>query len=106
MLFILSTADWWFAKQISDTEDVHKRRVYVASSVSMNLSVLAFFKYFHFFVGSAVYFAQELRFHLSEPTLRIILPVGVSFFTMLARGLWHVQPGPLWVGAERTVRRR
>ncbi len=39
------------------------------------------FKYFHFFVGSAVYFAQELRFHLSEPTLRIILPVGVSFFT-------------------------
>ncbi len=47
----------------------------------MNLSVLAFFKYFHFFLRSAVYFAQQLRFHLSEPTLRIILPVGVSFFT-------------------------
>ncbi len=81
MLFVLSAADWWFARQLSQTANGGARKLYVTASLGMNLSVLAFFKYFHFFVGSAVYFAQELRFHLSEPTLRIILPVGVSFFT-------------------------
>src|SRR5438270_3482648 len=47
----------------------------------MNLCVLAFFKYFHFFVGSAVVLSRHMHVHLSEPTLKIILPVGVSFFT-------------------------
>jgi alginate O-acetyltransferase complex protein AlgI len=47
----------------------------------MNLSVLGFFKYFHFFVGSAVSMARLFDLQLDEPTIRIILPVGVSFFT-------------------------
>jgi alginate O-acetyltransferase complex protein AlgI len=47
----------------------------------MNLSVLAFFKYFHFFVDSAIAVAARMRFHLDQPTLKIILPIGVSFFT-------------------------
>jgi alginate O-acetyltransferase complex protein AlgI len=81
MLFVLSTGDWFFALRLSDTDDRRARKFYVTSSLVMNLSVLAFFKYFHFFVGSAIIFAEQLRFHLSSPTLRIILPVGVSFFT-------------------------
>lgn len=81
MLFALSTADWFFAKQIAETEESRPRKLYVISSLTMNLSVLAFFKYFHFFVGSAIVFAESLHLHLDEPTVRIILPVGVSFFT-------------------------
>jgi alginate O-acetyltransferase complex protein AlgI len=81
MLFVLSAADWLFARQIARTDDPKPRKLYVIASLTMNLTVLAFFKYFHFFVGSAIVFAQSLRFHLDEPTLRIILPVGVSFFT-------------------------
>jgi alginate O-acetyltransferase complex protein AlgI len=57
------------------------RKLYVTASLAMNLSVLAFFKYFHFFVGSAVSFASALNLHLSEPAIKIVLPVGVSFFT-------------------------
>ena len=81
MLLVLSAGDWFFALRLSDTDDVRARKIYVSLSLFMNLSVLAFFKYFHFFFGSAILVAQQLRFHLSEPTLRIILPVGVSFFT-------------------------
>ena len=81
MLCVISTADWFFARQIARTEAPRPRRWYVIASLTMNLSILGFFKYFHFFVDSAVVFAQSLRFHLDEPTLRIILPVGVSFFT-------------------------
>lgn len=81
MLFLLSTLDWFFALQISNSGTQRTRKVYVTASLAMNLSVLGFFKYFHFFVGSAIAAANALHFSLDEPTLRIILPVGVSFFT-------------------------
>lgn len=81
MLFILSALDWLFALRISQSESQSRRKLFVTLSVAMNLSVLAFFKYFHFFVGSAITAANALHFTLDQPTLRIILPVGVSFFT-------------------------
>lgn len=81
MLFVLSAADWWFALKLSQTDSRLARKVYVTSSLAMNLSVLAYFKYFHFFVDSAVRMANQFGGHLDQPTLKIILPVGVSFFT-------------------------
>jgi alginate O-acetyltransferase complex protein AlgI len=81
MLFILSSLDWFFALRLSQTEIQPHRKAYVTASIAMNLSVLAFFKYFHFFVGSAIAMAHGFHLQLDEPTIHIILPVGVSFFT-------------------------
>jgi alginate O-acetyltransferase complex protein AlgI len=81
MLFIISSLDWYFALRISRTEIQSHRKTYVTLSLAMNLTVLAFFKYFHFFVGSAIAAANAVHYHLDEPTIHIILPVGVSFFT-------------------------
>jgi alginate O-acetyltransferase complex protein AlgI len=81
MLLLLSAGDWFFALRLSSRGETRVRRAYVTASLAMNLSVLVFFKYFHFFVGSAVVLSRQLHLHLSEPTLKIILPVGVSFFT-------------------------
>jgi alginate O-acetyltransferase complex protein AlgI len=49
--------------------------------VVVNLSVLGFFKYFNFGIDNARILAQELGIHIPESTLRIALPVGISFFT-------------------------
>src|SRR5271163_4985074 len=81
MLLLLSAADYYFALRLTLTSSQRLRKVYVTASVAMNLSVLGFFKYFHFFVGSAISLANTLQVHLDQPTLKIILPVGVSFFT-------------------------
>jgi alginate O-acetyltransferase complex protein AlgI len=81
MLLVLSTADWFFALRIVATENPRTRKRYVTASLAMNLSVLAFFKYVHFFVGSAIVLAEQMKLHLTQPTLKIILPIGVSFFT-------------------------
>jgi alginate O-acetyltransferase complex protein AlgI len=81
MLLVLSTADWYFACKLSHSEDDRFRKMLVMASLAMNLSVLAYFKYFHFFVGSAITLVNRLGGHLDQPTLKIILPVGVSFFT-------------------------
>ena len=81
MLFLISSADWFFAIQIAKSEAPSIRKMYVTLSLAMNLTVLGFFKYFHFFVDSAIGMANLAHVHLDEPTIRIILPVGVSFFT-------------------------
>jgi alginate O-acetyltransferase complex protein AlgI len=81
MLFVLSCGDYFFALRISQTDNRRARLFFVTASLTMNLSVLAFFKYFHFFVDSTITAAGAMHIHLDEPTLHIILPVGVSFFT-------------------------
>jgi len=81
MLCAISTADWWFALRIAESAEQKRRKLFVTASIAMNLTVLGVFKYFHFFVNSAIAAAGALHFKLDEPTIRIILPVGVSFFT-------------------------
>jgi len=81
MLAALSYGDYLFARRISTSENPKVRRRYVAASIAMNLSVLAYFKYCNFFIASASQLARSAGVSLDEPTLHIILPVGVSFFT-------------------------
>lgn len=58
-----------------------KRKLLLWISLGVNLGSLAFFKYFHFFVDSAVEVLQGLGLGVGDSTLRIILPVGISFYT-------------------------
>jgi alginate O-acetyltransferase complex protein AlgI len=81
MLFVISFADYLFAWGLDRTDDPRRRKWLVTASVAMNLSVLFYFKYCNFFIDSAIALANKFGAHLSEPTLNIILPVGVSFFT-------------------------
>ena len=81
MLAALSIADYYFARGIVATERQTLRRVFVFLSVTMNISVLFIFKYFNFFVDSAISAANYMHIALDYSTVHIILPVGVSFFT-------------------------
>ena len=57
------------------------RRLWIGLSVGWNLGVLFFFKYFNFGIDSAQHLLTWLGLHPSIHTLKIILPVGISFFT-------------------------
>ena len=81
MLLALASADWFFALRIAHTEHPLTRKRFVSASLAMNLSVLAYFKYAHFFLSSTVALAARMHLQLTDPTLRILLPVGISFFT-------------------------
>ncbi|OOG69903.1 hypothetical protein B0E43_19795 [Algoriphagus sp. A40] len=50
-------------------------------SLLFNLGLLAFFKYFNFFIDSAAEFITLLGFQAHPSTLNLILPVGISFYT-------------------------
>jgi alginate O-acetyltransferase complex protein AlgI len=57
------------------------RRLLLAISVLVNLGLLGFFKYFGFFVDSAVEFLGWLGLDVGRPALQVVLPVGISFYT-------------------------
>ncbi len=63
-----------------ESDDKKRRRLMVLSIV-MNLGFLGFFKYFNFFINSAADLLTSVGFQPHLTTLRIILPIGISFYT-------------------------
>jgi len=82
-LLLLSTAiDFWVGLRIGATRDRAAARRWVAVSATSNLTLLGFFKYFDFFVGSASALLERLGLGaLGGPQLHVVLPVGISFYT-------------------------
>lgn len=58
-----------------------KRRALLAVSLGVNLGVLAVFKYFNFFRDSLQELAGSIGWQLDWPTLNLVLPIGISFYT-------------------------
>jgi D-alanyl-lipoteichoic acid acyltransferase DltB (MBOAT superfamily) len=58
-----------------------RKRVWLAVSVVAGLGILGFFKYFNFFVDTAALALSTLGVEPHLPVLRIVLPVGISFYT-------------------------
>lgn len=58
-----------------------RRRLLLLLSLVTNLGLLGFFKYFDFFISSAAELLQAVGMQANLPTLNIILPVGISFYT-------------------------
>ena len=56
----------------------------LAASCIVNLGILGAFKYFDFFAAEAAALLSALGFEAHPPTLRVVLPVGVSFYTFQA----------------------
>jgi len=81
-LMLLTTGvDFGVGRYLAMTEDEKKRKLAFGLSLGLNLTVLGFFKYFNFFIGSAADLLQTFGLDASEPTLRVLLPVGISFYT-------------------------
>lgn len=76
-----STIDWLLGRAIGRSQDPRRRKLWLVGTVILNLGVLGFFKYYNFGIDNARAMAESLGLHLPESTLRIALPVGISFFT-------------------------
>ncbi len=57
------------------------RKQILIVSISINLCILGFFKYFNFFIESAFILLDGIGVSVSPLSLHIILPVGISFYT-------------------------
>ncbi len=84
LLWFTSLFDYFCAHWIERTENPRGRKWLLASSMTVNLAVLGVFKYFNFFADSAVNVLHAFGFQADAPTLRVILPIGISFYTFLS----------------------
>jgi alginate O-acetyltransferase complex protein AlgI len=60
------------------------RRTFLWMSIVTNFGMLGFFKYFNFFVDNVAAALAAMGLPWDQPTLRILLPVGISFYTFQA----------------------
>lgn len=84
LLFITTLNDYIVGIGLNRTDDDRRRRLLLMLSVGVNLGVLGFFKYYNFFVDSFVSAFAAAGITVHAPTLRVILPVGISFYTFQA----------------------
>jgi len=81
LIFISTCVDYLVARAISRSSDQRYRRMLLALSISTNLGILGFFKYFNFFVENLYSLLQGVGLGTSQPLLSVVLPVGISFYT-------------------------
>lgn len=61
-------------------EDI-RAKVFLTTSVVVNLGILGTFKYFDFFATEFAQMASSIGWEVNALTLGLILPVGISFYT-------------------------
>ena len=81
LLAISTIADFVIGGRLHRTAEQSSRRGLLLLSLVINLSILGFFKYFDFFVGSVEAVTHALGGQVDFLHLNIILPVGISFYT-------------------------
>lgn len=89
LLLAFSTLlDYASGLKIQEAQSHRTKKMWLTLSVLINVGFLAFFKYFNFFADSFVLLLGKLGLGVHVPTLQIILPVGISFYTF--HGLSYV----------------
>ena len=81
LLLFSTIVDFVVSKKIYITDNTKQRKFWLSVSLVSNLSMLVFFKYFNFFTASFVDLLNTVGLSVNDLTLKIILPVGISFYT-------------------------
>ncbi|MDV6236363.1 MBOAT family O-acyltransferase [Leptospira ellisii] len=81
LILFTTILDYSVGRALDSENRPQRRRFFLWISLCGNLSVLGFFKYFHFFTDSFLSLADSFGWKVSAPALSIALPVGISFYT-------------------------
>ena len=88
-LLIFSTLlDYFTGIKMSEAKSKGEKRFWFWLSVSINLGFLGVFKYYNFFATSFADAIGHFGFRPDVATIKVILPVGISFYTF--HGLSYV----------------
>lgn len=79
LIALTSTVDFTCARAISKQPE--KKKLWFGISLLTNFSILVALKYFNFFTDNFIAVAGMLGFQMESPLWRVLLPVGISFYT-------------------------
>ena len=81
LIAFTSFCSWGSGLLIGKAETRKKAKLWTTLNIVLNLGILALFKYYDFFVTE---FAQLFHISTDGLLLKVILPVGISFYTFQA----------------------
>lgn len=88
-LLIFSTLlDYYTGIKMSEAKTQSMKKFWLWLSISVNLCFLGIFKYYNFFAASFAEALSHMGLQANPWTLKVILPVGISFYTF--HGLSYV----------------
>jgi alginate O-acetyltransferase complex protein AlgI len=76
-----TSLNFWITLFLEKSENIKIRKFLLFSTLFLNLAILAFFKYYNFFIESFSAFLHLLGFTVHFTSLQWLLPVGISFYT-------------------------
>ncbi len=82
LMLTSTTVDYWAALRMED--DPARKRAYLYASLGVNLGMLGVFKYYNFFIENVRELLAGFGLVVSPPTLELVLPAGISFYTFQA----------------------
>ncbi|HQW04310.1 MAG: MBOAT family protein [Flavobacteriales bacterium] len=86
LLTLSAATNYGLGLAIEDTKSEPRRRVWFWFGMVFNFGLLAYFKYFGFFYDSFVDLLNQFGGHSEHLSLKIALPLGISFFTFQVAG--------------------
>lgn len=81
LLWLSTLGDWYCSKGIDTSSQIFQRRLWLASSLILNLGLLIIFKYGNFLLENFSRMLQIFDISYTPPTADLILPIGISFYT-------------------------
>lgn len=84
LILIATFVNYAAAIQIHRSKNHSIRKNYLVLSLVVSLGILFVFKYFNFFMDSASSTAGAIGLGWESPALRLLLPIGISFYTFQA----------------------
>lgn len=88
LLMFSTLLDYYTGLKMQDAQNLKMKRFWFWLSILVNLGFLGAFKYYNFFVESFAEAVSHIGWQISPFLIRIILPVGISFYTF--HGLSYV----------------
>jgi len=81
LIFFSTLVDYLVGVGLSKENNKNKRKILLWTSITVNLGLLGFFKYYNFFLDNFVAAFSFFGNDIKASSLNIILPVGISFYT-------------------------
>ena len=81
LIWFTTAVDYLAGLLIDASQTTSRRRGLLAVSVCTNLGLLGIFKYYDFFATELHSLLLQLSLPVSLPTLHVLLPAGISFYT-------------------------
>jgi alginate O-acetyltransferase complex protein AlgI len=81
LMIASTTVDYIAGGKIAASDSASVRKRWLICSLSFNLCILGFFKYYGFFADSVDRVATSAGWTPLLPALHLVLPIGISFYT-------------------------